>query len=514
MQSITTWRSGAASVAVRSAVTFREQMRDDEHVLYLSLYADEADERFADYCDRLERYPDNPGLCMELTDAVVHARTDGGVRVQRGAAATFPLYWHHDGRCVHLSTRLPLEDAGRLNAQGLLASMAAALLPGSHEPNFLDGCPLAGWKRIRRGSVSRFAPGETSPRWDWIVHPVPETAALPDNVHGQIQAAFSAYGRSQRRVERSALELSGGYDSTLAAAAALRGGHRMLGVSVIFPYYEFRFEEPVQAAVGESLAIPRALVDGTDLLPYSPPDHLPRFDEPALFMTGIRHAEVVARLASEHRATHLYTGHGGDHVFATDLTVPERVGTGVHRRALNWKGRRQLAPLLASLNSPPLRSRKTGCYLYDGRQDVWVKERFDLTLRTPFTDLAVFRSGLAWSSLCGARGEQPDKSVLDEAVGHLLPDAVRRRYGKVAYDGVWMRAYARHGSYIAGMIDRTAGILERIGLRPAWLIWQARDLADWKPAAAQEILGAYAIATWLASWGLDCAEALRDISPD
>ena len=70
----------------------------------------------------------------------------------------------------------------------------------------------------------------------------------------------------------------------------------MLGVSVRFPYYEFRFEEEIQKAVGAELNVPRSVLDGTKLLPYSPPDVPVRFDEPTVFVTGIRHAEQVARL--------------------------------------------------------------------------------------------------------------------------------------------------------------------------------------------------------------------------
>src|SRR5690606_20106306 len=99
------------------------------------------------------------------------------------------------------------------------------------------------------------------------------------------------------------------------------------GVSVQFPYYEFRFEEAVQAAVGEALNIPRTVFDGTQMFPYAPSQRLARFEEPAVFVTGIRHAERVADFSAAAGATHVYTGHGGDQLFCTDLTAREQMVT-------------------------------------------------------------------------------------------------------------------------------------------------------------------------------------------
>jgi hypothetical protein len=85
----------------------------------------------------------------------------------------------------------------------------------------------------------------------------------------------------------------------------------------------------------------------------------------------------------------------------------------------------------------------------------------------------------------------------------MLPDAVVQRKGKVAYDGVWMRAYAVHGEHIARTLDRASAVLEHIGVSPAWLLRRVRQLAAWQPVSDREILGAYGLSAWLISWGIE-----------
>jgi hypothetical protein len=155
------------------------------------------------------------------------------------------------------------------------------------------------------------------------------------------------------------------------------------------------------------------------------------------------------------------------------------------------------------LLQPTWRRRSLGCFIYDARQDIWVKEVFGATLRTPFTDLALFRAGLAWSRWCSTQNLRPDKTVLDRAMGEALPEAVTQRKGKVAYNGVWMRAYASQYEHIARLFERTSALLEHIGVSPAWLLRRTRALADWQHVSDREVLAAYAVAAWFASWGIE-----------
>lgn len=496
-----------ATLLVRPAVAMREHLLAAGVGYYLSLYDEEIDARadafWSGWRHDAARINEAP---LELTDAIVCAGADGSVLVARGGAATFPLYWCLEDRSLRLSTALPVRAGGRLSRTGLAASVAAACVHGSYEPNAFTATPLAGWQRVRRASVLRFAGGRV------VEERVLRSAAVePDasraDIAREVRAAIEAYSQSQSAVDASVVELSGGFDSTLAAAVPSRAGMR--GVSVAFPYYEFRFEGDVQSATAEFLGVPRTELDGTELFPYAPADGAVRFDEPSVFVTGIRHAEQVARFAAASGARRIYNGHGGDQCFATDLQASEElVSNPPGRGPFSGPAWRSIANAVDGVRRSPWLDRSLGTFVYDARPDVWVKETYGPTLRTPFADLGVFRAALAWSHWCRSRGGRPDKSILADAARDLLPQAVLQRKGKVAYDGVWMRGYLRHAEHIAGVFERAGGILAHIGVSPDWLQRRARELGAWHDKSDREVLAAYAIATWLESWGLQHA---RDV---
>jgi asparagine synthetase B (glutamine-hydrolysing) len=504
----TSIRLAGMCLDIRPSVAFRERAVGDGVVFYLSLLDDEIDDRF----ERFLASPDaatNTGLAgveraaqvTELTDAAVFHRRGGKVVVVRGASCTFPLFWSRQPAGVHISTALPLLEGTRFSRAGFAATVSAVCLHGSYEPNASLETPLHGWWRLRRGAIT--ALGKGSGITETPIDFNDEAEANEAEIAEQIRTAFFEYGRSQQRVTRCVLELSGGFDSTLAGAAARTPHNRMLGVSVEFPYYEFRFEAATQRAVAAELDIPRTVFDGTQMFPYAPWEHPPRFDEPSVFVTGIRHAEQVAVFAAAHGATRIYMGHGGDQLFSTDLTAPDTLTREPARPAFTRQGWPAVKRALARIRHPQWRRRTNGCFVYDACQDVWVKETFGASIRTPFTDLAVLRAALMWSRWNASRNVRPDKTILAEALSGLLPDAVIQRKGKVAYDGVWMRAYAAHGEHIARTFERTSAILEQIGISPAWLLRRVRQLANWQPVSDREVLAAYAVSVWLLSWGIE-----------
>src|SRR5690606_15202963 len=349
---------------------------------------------------------------LEPTDALIGCDSHGGVTVARGGCCTFPLYWHRAGPRIEISTALPISARPRLSVDGLVKAAAAVDLCSSYEPNAWCETPLAAWQRLRRGIVTRLA-ADADPTETPVLHGG-DGAADAATVVRDVRAAFDAYGASQRAVVSSLVELSGGFDSTLAAAAALRPDHRMHGVSAAFPYYEFRYEEAVQQAVARALGIARTVIDGTETFPYTPAIRPVRFDEPAVFVTGIRHAERIGELAAGLGATCIYNGHGGDQLFATDLTqaesfAPRRASRGPFQRGA-WRTMRVAHAEI--LRRAAIRDRRSATFVYDARQDVWIKETFGAVLRTPFTDLAVFRAAEAWTRCFPARGLRPDKHVL------------------------------------------------------------------------------------------------------
>lgn len=502
---------GGSQLDVRSGVACRERRIKCGTVFYLSLLDDEID-------DRLDRFLAAPALLegfeaaapsLELTDVAVLSGHAGDVLVVRGGSCTFPLFWSRRGTGVHLSTTLPLEQA-KFSKVGLISALAAACLDGSYEPNACAETPLHGWRRVRRGTVTTFEP-DTSFSERVVVQrdTIVRSSADEEAIAGQIRTAFADFSRSQRRVSSSVLELSGGFDSTLAGAAARSPINTIRGISVEFPYYEFRFEAPLQVAVGDALGISRVALDGVQLFPYSPPLRPPQFDEPEVFVTGLRHAEVVAGYAALHDATRIYMGHGGDQLFATDLTAAESVPYRLARGAFARHGWLAARRAIEQVREPRWRQRATGCFVYHGRQDVWVKEAYGACPRTPFSDLALFRAALAWSRWSASKHARPDKSILAQALPDLLPRAVTQRKGKVAYDGVWMRAYDVHAEHIMYMLERASPVLAHIGLSPSWLFRRVQQLARWQPVPDREVLAAYALAAWLISWDI---ERVRDVA--
>lgn len=492
---------GPVIVELRPAVAVREQALDGGVGWYLSLYDDEIDER-AQIFWSARGDPAARACRLELTDAVLVVRGEA-IDVTRGAACTFPLYWHTDGRALHISTRLPLAGSAPFSRAGLVAAAAAAALHSSYEPNAWTETPVAGWQRLRRGALSRFADGKLLTEQPIVEPEPPALPASRDEVAARVLAAFEAYGRSQRGIRGSVLEVSGGFDSTLAAAA-IRPRHRMCGVSVAFPYYEFRFESAIQAATARALGIERVEFDGTDLFPYALARQTAVFEEPSVFITAIRHSERVARFAADRGADRIYMGHGGDQCFSTHLSRREALVANPPGRGPFAHGAwRVVAAAIAATRASPWLDRGLGTFVYDARQDVWVKETFGPVIRTPFSDLAVFRAAQAWSRWCAARSERPDKTILAEALPGWLPAEILHRRGKVAYDGVWMRAYEKHGDHIAAVFERGAPMLEALGVSAQWLVRRARQLQAWQPVSDREVLALYAVSVWLLGRGIE-----------
>jgi asparagine synthetase B (glutamine-hydrolysing) len=335
-----------------------------------------------------------------------------------------------------------------------------------------------------------------------------------DHLIEAVRSALGKFGRRQQGRPRALVELSGGFDSTLAAIAARTCGIELLGVSLHFPYYEFRFEEDIQESVAKSLAISRIRLDGTALLPFAPSDWWPRLDEPSISVCSLRRAVTVARLASSEDINRVLVGHGGDLLFSEDMlggeTTPSSLARGAFSKAA-WREVERTAAIMESNLSFMKRSSLN--LLYDARFDVTLKEAFGTTTRSPFTDLDLVRCGISWTRLSARLGRRREKSILADAFAAELPGAVTGRRGKVPWDGVCARGYALHGDSIVKEIERVRAPLERLGLDVRWLVRRVARLVGGQRSMTarddREVIAAYALATWLHSWGVervsDCA---------
>jgi asparagine synthetase B (glutamine-hydrolysing) len=509
---------GGVSLALRDAVAVRCLRLSGGELWYLSIFEREIDARVA----RLERLlPDSAPAStatiealadsLELTDALVAHDGRDALTVARGGCSNFPLYRSTvDGR-LRLTTRLPWAQSPLLSRSGLLVALGSALLGGTYAANASLETPHANWRRLRRGCVTTLRLDGTVARERDIEVSGHDMASseVTAQLEESVRRAFADFTTLQTGVRRSVLELSGGFDSTLAGAAALRNGQQMLGLSIEFPYYEFRFERGVQELVSRALGIERETLDGDELFPYAPTEKSPRFDEPTIFVTGLAHATSVAQHAAARHADVIYMGHGGDSVFGNDLDALEPVPGRFERAAFTGDGWRRAKSTASALADPRWRRRSTGCFVQDAQQDVWIREAFGVTVRTPFTDRGVFRCGRSWSQICVARATRPDKSLLSRALCDLLPAAVTNRRGKVPYDGVWQRAYARHGDCIAATLERSALLLREVGFSPRWLMNRVATLAAGHPASGREVMAGYALAMWFQAWGYTRLDDVR-----
>ena len=502
------------TLTVRDSIDSRVQYFFGTQITYLSIFSWEVDYRF----DALSSEVTSPVLSglavgllevralareLELTDALIVERADGVCHVIRGGASNFPLYYSSDAGRLQISTHLPISGSSALSREGLLEALASSSMPGCYELNGLTQTPLRGWQRIKRGCITTFERGEKVREQ---VIDYSEGLMLNDlsfdHVAKDLVSAFDRYGSLQSHSLPSSVELSGGIDSTISISAAQVDNRSVTGISVEFPYYEFRYEAEVQRETAKDLGIRREVVDGVCVLPYSPWSKPPVFDEPNLFITGMRHAEEVVRTSAHYGSKVLYIGHGGDQLFSTDLTELEPFS----RRPCKGPFSNQVFAFVngksAELEHATYRHRTSGCFVYDGRQDVWAKELFGVTPRTPFTDLAVFKSAIKWSKHTAALGIKPNKTILTQSLRNRFPTAVIERKGKVAYDGVWMRGYENNLDWIIHTIEMSSEILEHLGLSVKWLSGRARDLSARKTLCDDELISAFSLSSWLNSWNI------------
>jgi hypothetical protein len=510
---ISSFSEGPLRLDVRTSVAVRRQAEQNQTFFYLSLFDDEIDARLEEFLASRPRTTwTESGLAaaalrLEPTDAVVVICRDRQILVARGGAGNFPLYWTAAVDSILVSTVLPMDRDRRLSRAGLMTSVAVVSVANQNEPNLSLRSPLDGWFRCRRGAVSRLSAnaGCVSER------PV-DLAEAADAQHDRthlvqaLRSAMDRFGRRQQGHPRALVELSGGFDSTVAAIAARAYGVELLGVSEHFPYYEFRFEEDIQSAVAQSLAISRVRLDGTALLCYAPSDWWPRLDEPAIAVIRLKRAVAVARLASGEGLDRVFIGHGGDQLFREDLLARETIAYPLARNAFSraaWPGVERTWAVMQS--SPSFLRRSTLTFSHDARFDVALKEAFGTTFRSPYTDLDWVRCGLSWARLSARLGLPPNKTILAEAFA--LPRAVTSRRGKVPWDGASARAYTQHGDSIVTEIERVRAPLERLGLDVRWLVRRVAQLVGGQKTTSagddKEVIAGYALATWLRSWGVE-----------
>ena len=512
---ISSFEEDSVRLDVRDAVAVVRFAEGEQKLFYLSLFDDEIEARFEEFIAIhrgaiwTEFVLGAAALRLEPTDTVVIFCLQGDVLVARGGAANFPLYWSATAGSILLSTTLPLDQDRRISRAGLMTSIAAVSVSLQNEPNLSLLTPSSQWSRCRRGAVSKLSPDAG------CVFECPiDLRSTVCSQHGRdhlieaIRSALDKFGSRLRGRPKALVELSGGFDSTFAAVAARKHGIGLLGVSLHFPYYEFRFEEDIQHAVAEALPVCRTRLDGTALLPYAPPAWWPRLDEPATGVIALARNLAIAELASRKGVDRILVGYGGDHLFSENLLEPVTGPNPLARGALSSAGWIACKYMLNAMRTAStFLQRSTLTYLDDRRMDLPLKEAFGTITRSPFTDLKMVQCGLSWTSLAARSELRLGKSILADSFVAELPSAVTGRRGKVCWDGVCARAYSLHGDAIANEIELVKEPLKHIGLDVQWLVRRVGQLARWEKTKFgsddKEVIAAYALATWLHSWGVE-----------
>ena len=76
----------------------------------------------------------------------------------------------------------------------------------------------------------------------------------------------------------------------------------------------------------------------------------------------------------------------------------------------------------------------------------------------------------------------------------------------MSWDGVFARAYAEHADTIMSAFERNQRVLHHLGIDVSWLTRRTRELSRWERSKYGPddgvVFAAYALATWLATWGI------------
>jgi len=412
--SINSYQHQYCCLNIRNAVAVRVIKKPQFTLYYLSLFDDEIECRLELF---LSVQPDDywqekslaqAALNMEPTDAIVIIANNQTFSIARGGICNFPLYWSkNELNSIVISTVLPIDENRTLSIPGLMASIAVVSVAYQNEPNLTLNSPLYGWTRCRRGAVSIFSKTLGLIAEYPVVFFVPAAEAPKrHDLLDSITSAMNNFGQKNSKIGKAVLELSGGFDSTLAAIAAKRYGVALQGISVNFPFYEFRYEEAIQKQVAKELGVNRDQFLGSDFYAYANPDWWPQLDEPATSIIAIKRDLTMAKYAADRGIHRLLVGQGGgDQLFSENMSLPVPEPVSLTRQAFNEAGwqlfkteKQKMQPAKKYLQRSML------TYLHDARLDVVLKESFGTHTRSPFSDLAVIRCAMSWAALSSQLG--------------------------------------------------------------------------------------------------------------
>ena len=402
------------------------------------------------------------------------------VSLSRGGVGRTGLFFRWETDTLVIDDELPPPGANEsLDTSAFAAFLAncASSVPNDVVHTTATLLSNHGWHRVIRSSVI-----EVSLRSKQISichYQLPEDEPYRHLSDSDLVAAFREaiieHVRSRAR-GRCAVELSGGIDSGIVAAVlerALRGnGH--FGVSLTYPYYEFRHEPAYIDAVNARVGWTPVLLDGARTLLFDDPLHVIDTSEPTRLASGYAQLSAVTQAALRGGARVLFSGHGADQIFGMSPYVRTTLfKPGVNLDLLQSRFAGEVRDHIASMrrlheDGDPRGHRHffAALMLYDR----WVPSPAPAQLACDPGLLSVDTLRLSWEVFRRPRWREPGypgKPFAREAFADWLPESVRVRRWKVGYDGLYRRGFARNADRLISGIERERDHLEALGVDSA-----------------------------------------------
>ena len=504
------FEANGSQLSTRDTIGVSQTRFGDTLVLYLSL----AEPPAIDLDFFAKRFEESKQPCFEaipdlasvlsITDAIVFFFNDKSAVVVRGASANFSLYRDSGAGKVNLATYLPSPADAPLSKKGLWHCIASGVQQGCYEPNLTLYTPFRDWRRFRRGAITTLNPdgriqAETLVPGNHRLNGTEDPATM-------LEVALDRFSKSTFHNQHILVEVSGGYDSTIAALGARHEVSSWDGVSIDYPYYEFRFEKEAQQAAAKSLSIKNHYwIDGSKFGSYTKSDWSPKTYEPCLGATGIERTRLVAETARKAGAKQILVGTGGDQLFGSDLTTPEPFYYRFARRFFTGAGLAEFNNAQSCLRSESIwTDRSIGTYIDPAPFYEQVLRDFDVLFVSPFADRQILQAALLWDEIKKQGSLSASNKDLMKFLAEIkLPSEIANRQGKAPYDGVWSRSYMSNGAHIGELFSVIESIFEKIGINSKWLFQQLGSLIKCRTDQDQEVIICYAIAMWFNEWNVN-----------
>ncbi len=304
------------------------------------------------------------------------------------------------------------------------------------------------------------------------------------------------------------LEASGGIDSTLMGALARRvlpAGSRMNTLSILYPYYEFRRERRFIDIAVAALSGTPTFLDGARCLSFSDLDAGGALSEPSLVMAGLAQHRAMFAAVNEPDAL-LLTGNGGDNLFALG---PDRQPRFTSKLAQHdWMSNAFATALAAHFERLRDHYAKHAWANDEAFQsgsdldDRWTER--EITSRLGIHRTHLFLTPDILSLISGLWRQRPTpaqgKWILVRYFEDLIPSEILHRTGKVAYNGLYVRAYRAASRNLVAMVNRHRDHLDSMGVSANGLALHIDRLRDGKLEGDLEVSTVVTYLMWLEGW--------------